>query len=361
MPAKNDVGVVAAAGVPHAPQFWSMPDTEDPGQVEAMRRAMAKIGQRLQGYQPDVLIMLGNDHTENYFKACVPSFSVHCGLSVGGRFGSRSFQHLGAGELGYDVVEQLQSRGFDPAFTNYAELSYAYGIPLDFCEIAEDLPVLPVFVNAYLPPQPSPERCFAFGAALHEACVNLGLRAIMIGSGGMSHYPGTGQYAHPDVETDKTLLGAFQSGDTRRVLSYDIKDLDDTGNLELLPWIALAGAVGQRTPDVWEFAPSWHHVYTAIGWTEPIDRTRGDRYRRYYPAVQPALERASDALYALRYDIGGACARYHADQRAFAAEYQVEPTVAEALVDFDDEALLAAGLHPFLVSGAKRRLTGGHL
>ena len=52
-------------------------------------------------------------------------------------------------------------------FTSTAKIDYAFGIPLDFTGI-DNIPILPIFVNAYVPPQPSIERCFAFGRILGD-------------------------------------------------------------------------------------------------------------------------------------------------------------------------------------------------
>lgn len=359
-------GVIAGAGVPHAPQFWAMPDTEDVGQVERIRESMFDIGRRLMELEPDLVILIGNDHTENFFRSCVPAFTLHAGVAPGGTFADRTFAATGAPLLALDLVEALQGRGFDPAFTQYATLSYAFGIPLDFCGIPANVPVLPIFVNAYLPPQPSPERCFGFGEALDRACRELGIRAVMIASGGMSHFPGTDRYENPDVETDEALLTALRSGRTREMIAFDLADLDETGNLELLPWTVLGGAIGQRVPDAWAFEASWHHTYTVVGWTEERDGTRlSKRHERVYPAVQPALQGASAALYRLRYDLDNAVRDFVADSQKFADAHGVEPIVRVPFIDLDDAALRQAGAHPFLVSGAirsvdrARRVRGG--
>src|SRR5207248_7961569 len=52
-------------------------------------------------------------------------------------------------------------------------------------------PVLPIYVNAYLPPQPTMERCYAFGQAVARIVTAMGLRTAVVASGGMSHFPGT--------------------------------------------------------------------------------------------------------------------------------------------------------------------------
>ena len=67
-------------------------------------------------------------------------------------------------EIGFELVRQLYRQGFDPAFTSVAKIDYAMGIPLTHLGVED--PVLPIYVNAYLPPQPTMERCYAFGQAV---------------------------------------------------------------------------------------------------------------------------------------------------------------------------------------------------
>src|SRR5260370_29772081 len=80
----------------------------------------------------------------------------------------------------------MYAQGFDPAFTSVATIDYALGIPLTHLAIAD--PVLPIYVNAYLPPQPSMERCSAFGQALARIVSAMGVTTVVLASGGMSHY-----------------------------------------------------------------------------------------------------------------------------------------------------------------------------
>jgi Catalytic LigB subunit of aromatic ring-opening dioxygenase. len=53
---------------------------------------------------------------------------------------------------------------FRPAFTSTAKIDYAIGIPLT--HLGHTDRCLPIYVNAYLPPQPTMERCYAFGQAV---------------------------------------------------------------------------------------------------------------------------------------------------------------------------------------------------
>jgi 2,3-dihydroxyphenylpropionate 1,2-dioxygenase len=71
---------------------------------------------------------------------------------------------------------------------------------------------LPIYVNAYLPPQPSMERCYAFGQALARIVSAMGVTTVVLASGGMSHYPGTERYAAPDIAWDRKAPARVAAG-----------------------------------------------------------------------------------------------------------------------------------------------------
>src|SRR5260370_17572267 len=76
-------------------------------------------------------------------------------------------------------------------------------------------PIVPLHVNVYLPPQPTPARCHAWGQALGEILRARPERVALIASGGMSHFPGTERYASPEFEHDRGLLEALADGPGR--------------------------------------------------------------------------------------------------------------------------------------------------
>src|SRR5579875_2155113 len=166
-------GVIGGAMLPHAPQFFTMPDSEDRGIVARVKQAAAEIGARLKAQEPDLWIIFANDHAEQFFLTAAPPFTVHVGAEASGAFAGREFHWRVAGEIGFEIVRQLYAQGFDPAFTSVARIDYALGIPLTHLEVSD--PVLPIYVNAYLPPQPTMQRCYAFGEALARIVTAMGL------------------------------------------------------------------------------------------------------------------------------------------------------------------------------------------
>ena len=77
-------GVLGGALVPHAPQFFSLPETEDKATVERVRSLMGEVGRRLAALRPDVWIVIANDHANQFLLHCTPPFCFHLGAEVGG-------------------------------------------------------------------------------------------------------------------------------------------------------------------------------------------------------------------------------------------------------------------------------------
>jgi 2,3-dihydroxyphenylpropionate 1,2-dioxygenase len=239
-------------------------------------------------------------------------------------------------------VRQLYRQNFDPAFTSTAKIDYAIGIPLT--HIGHTGPVLPIYVNAYLPPQPTMERCYAFGQAVARTVTSLGLKTVVLASGGMSHFPGTDRYANPQLEWDKRALDKLKSGNLKSLIGYDESELDDTGNIELRCWACAAGALGERKPDIVSMDPSWHHNYASLGWTDG----QADAQRAaHYPAIKPELVELTSALHGLAHD-AELRAQYLSDAPAFADKFQLPPEQREALIKLDLPAMVKMGAHPLV-------------
>lgn len=351
----SPAGIVGAAIVPHAPQFLTLPDTEDRAQVDRVNAAMRAIGDRFRALDPDLVIVISNAHCDDFVVHCVPAFAIHCGVRAAG-----SGLHAGwwpvDGAAGYALTRELLDAGFDPAFTLDAELGTAFTIPLDFCGYARETPFLPIFVNAYAPPQPSPERCFAFGRALAQALVRMGRRAVVLASGGLSHYPGTPLYPHPDLATDRVIFERLAAGNLRYLLSLDAAALDRSGNVECRALQILAGAIGDRPPQSALFEPSWHHVYAVLGWTDlaPLEMPAP-----HYPATAPERAALAGAIVALVED-AEARASFRRDPGGYAARFELAEDERDALVALDREALRTRfALNPMLLYQLENRVASG--
>ena len=215
-----DFGVIGGVCTAHAPQLWTLPESEDPAVVGRLKALLGSVGDKLKAMSPDICVVIANDHAKQFLLHCTTSFVIHIGKSADGSFAGRDYSYPVAGDTALALIRHAQRNNFDPGFTSNAEIDYAFGIPLDFTGI-ESVPVVPVFVNAYVPPQPSMERCFAFGRVLGDGIAALGLRAVVVCSGGLSHFPGTERYKDPGPDTafDRHFMAMMERGELRYLLA----------------------------------------------------------------------------------------------------------------------------------------------
>ena len=280
--------VIGGAMLPHAPQFFTMPETEDKTNVAHVREVAADIGKRLRALKPDLWIIFSNDHAEQFFHNAAPPFTVHVGGEATGEFAGRKFHWKVPSEIGFELVRQLYRQNFDPAFTSTAKIDYAIGIPLT--HLGHTDPVLPIYVNAYLPPQPTMERCYSFGQAVARTVTAMGLqdrdpverRHVAFSR----HRP---LFQSRSWHWDKRVLDKLAAGNLKSLIGYDEAELDETGNIELRCWACAAGALGERKPDVVSMDPSWHHNYASLAWIGAQARAT---HAAHYPVDQAGAGRA---------------------------------------------------------------------
>src|ERR1700756_4449214 len=309
--------VIGGAMLPHAPQFFTMPETEDKKNVEHVREVAADVGKKLRALQPDLWIIFSNDHAEQFFHATAPPFPVPVGGGASGDFAGRKFHWKIPSEIGFEIVRHLYRQNFDSAFTSTAKIDYAIGIPLT--HLGHTGPVLPIYVNAYLPPQPTMERCYAFGQAVARTVTALGVKTVILASGGMSHFPGTDRYSNPELSWDNQVLEKLKSGHLKSLIGYDEAELDDTGNIELRCWACAAGGLGEGGPAIMMVGPHLAHKYASVAWIGG----EGDQHRAaHYPAIKPELVELTSALHGLAHD-ADMRTQYLADAAAFADKFKL--------------------------------------
>ena len=140
------------------------------------------------------------------------------------------------------LIGELIDREFDIASSNGLAPGHGEGHAHAFVRkrLMEDpdLPVVPVFLNTYYPPnQPTPRRCYKLGQAMREAVESWpgDARIGIVGSGGLSHFV-------VDEELDRGIIDALARKDGAALQSLPRKKLN-SGSSEIRMWIAVGGAV----------------------------------------------------------------------------------------------------------------------
>ena len=258
--------LVGAFACAHTPQLLARPETEDRDLVLRVHAAFGRVRARLAELRLDAIAVVAGDHVEAFFLDRVPALAVYVGAEAAGTFGHYRYRFPIHEPLARAVLEQGIERGFDLLYTQDAPLDYAFFVPLHFTMPEPAVPLVPLHVNVYLPPQPTPRRCYEWGRALGEILRACPERIALMASGGLSHFPGTDRYASPDFDFDRRLLDALGAGRGHELAAITAEELDKAGNVELRTWITVLGAVGAAPADVYCYEPSWHHGNAVVEW-----------------------------------------------------------------------------------------------
>ena len=251
--------IVAAIGTSHSPYAFTRPPDEKPEEIDRSIECMQELGKVLDEAKPDVIIYIGNDHIETFSMTCMPTFAIIAGNYAHAEWAGREFKLPVHREMAEDLLERLIAAGFDMAYSEDAVLGHSFAIPFEYVLGGRKIPIIPVFANVYLPPLPSPRRCEALGKAIADIVKTRKERVAIIASGGMSHYPGTRKYHHPEFDFDRWMLTQLEAGNPDPLLDMTVVQLDEAGNTEMLAWSVLFGAIGRQPGELIDYIPTWHH------------------------------------------------------------------------------------------------------
>lgn len=261
--------------------------------VDAFRR----VRKALDDFQPDAVVIFGDDQYENFREDMIPPFCVFAvpemvsrPFARKGRNGPdtnvwgepaetifRAHGHLAAAK---HLTARLMDSGFDMAYAytlrHDAGLAHAFIntlLFLDYDRQGFPYPLVPFHVNCYGssiirtrggiahlrsgqdagqdPPGPSAARCFDVGAATARAFAESPWRVALIASSSWSHAFLTEKtgWIHCDIDSDRARLAELRDGHLKRWRQLSPEQIEDAGQQELLNWVCLAGAMdklGQR-------------------------------------------------------------------------------------------------------------------
>lgn len=253
--AEGDTGAVGAAGGPEAAAALAL---------------FSDLGRRLASARPDRLVVVANDHLNNFSLDLSPAFCVGVGTSCEGPFWYEEelmrVPHcrpdLDAG-LARDLLQVCAAGGPDLAQTHDFRLDHAFCVPLALLRPASELPIVPVFTNTFAYPLPSAVRFFALGRAIAELvrCRPAAERLAVLTSFNLSLEVGGPLMGRRDDAFNEQALRWMRAGDAASIVALPVDRLLAAGNstAEFLNYSVALGLVGHRVPDCLEFVrvPAW--------------------------------------------------------------------------------------------------------
>lgn len=244
---------------------------------EANNVAIAEIAKRLKDADPDVVIIVGDDHKEVFQEDNMPSLSVYWGttfpykpqgfmrwkyaddLKADEWYPQEESEYPVNSDLALRLIGDLCDRGFDPAHSKfYADgisMSHSFGYIYHRIMREKIWPVIPVSINSYYPPnQMHPRRAFQLGRTIRDAVESwpADIRVAILATGGLSHFV-------VDEEFDRAFLEVIRTGGEEEHAALPIEKLQ-SGNSELRCWSVVAGAMADYSCDIVDYVPCYRSL-----------------------------------------------------------------------------------------------------
>jgi protocatechuate 4,5-dioxygenase beta chain len=273
--------IVGAFGLPHNPHFpsWSADGHPLGPEIDSF---YGEVAERLAAVAPEALIFITSDHYNMFFET-LPLFAIGVAEAASG---PSDYPEIARRELPIDAAlaryldHRLVEAEFDVAQLQELEFDHTVIAPLGFVWPGEPIPVVPLFISAFLRPIASARRVYALGRTIAEALADRiegPQRIAVIASGSFSVEIG-GPRLFPDAHvgvpapqwTDR-VVELLQAGDFDTLVSEATDEqLKEAGNAggEILDWIAMLGMIDPAPPETLRTQPQFGHSYA----TWPIDR-----------------------------------------------------------------------------------------
>ncbi len=252
---------------------------------------MERTRAALDAFDPDFVLIWGDDQYENFKEDIVPPYCVSAydrfkfAVPPGNVWGEtdKTYDLPGHRQAAKHLASALIEEGFDAAYA-YKPLHHPLGhafsnaiLYLDYARRGFGYPIVPMAINCYGrrvlaqrgglpvfdreigeadldPPAPTPRRLFDLGAATARILAASPWRVALLASSGWSHafLTAKNHYLYPDTPADKRMFEALRGADWQTWRNCSGAAVEDSGQQEILNWMCLAGALSalERKPQV---------------------------------------------------------------------------------------------------------------
>jgi hypothetical protein len=269
--------IVAGFGVPHSPHVPEQ--VRQTGPSHPVLPLYAQVAAALDAAQADALVIFDCDHFSTFFLDNWPTFAIGVGEKTAGPNDRTVMPRYAVplhAQLSAHIHRHGVGAGFDLTLLQDFEIDHSVLVPLHFLTPRMQIPIVPVYVNGFVPPLPSGARCHALGRAIRGAVESFGpLRVAALASGqfsleigGPKVTPGKRQGV-PDPDWTVHVARRLRAGETAALIEEaTFERLQRAGNIggELLTWIAMLGVIGDRKPTWFHVQPSEGDAYAVWQW-----------------------------------------------------------------------------------------------
>jgi hypothetical protein len=233
------------------------------------------LADELERAAPDVVMVIGDDQGELFPASNIPAISIYYGAEIAtndvwgrddhpawmremakGYWMDKVHRFPGAPDTARNLIHGLIRAQVDVSVAARVDDPLEAGFGHAFGFIAQRLfrrraiPMLPVLLNTYFPPNVmTSARAFAIGGLMRKALAEDGsdTRVAVIASGGLSHFV-------VDEDLDRRVLEGLKPGQGE-ILTHIPPEALNSGSSEILNWIMTAGAADHLPLRYCEYEP----------------------------------------------------------------------------------------------------------
>lgn len=249
----NIVGAIATS---HTPTIgFALDANKQHDQVWApIFKAFEPVQQWLKEKQPDVLLMVYNDHVTSFFFDHYSAFALGVGeqyqvADEGG--GARKLPPVeGHAALARHIGTSLMADEFDMSFFQQKPLDHGCFSPLSMLwEHEEKWPgkIIPLQVGVLQFPIPTARRCYKLGQGLRRAIESYpeDLDVVIVATGGLSHQVHGERAGFNNTPWDHQFLDLLQHDPEAltRLTHAELATLGGLESAEVIMWLIMRGAM----------------------------------------------------------------------------------------------------------------------
>jgi len=213
-----------------------------------------KAREWLDAVEPEVVVVVYNDHGLNFFLDKMPTFAIGAAAQYPNADEGWGLPTVapypGDPQLSWHIIESVMAEEFDVTTCQEMLVDHAFTVPLALLwpeRSRPNLRTVPIALNTIQHPLPSPARCLKFGQAIGRAIESYpeNVRVAVIGTGGLSHQLDGQRAGFINKEFDLLCLAKIVD-DPAELANYTIHDLvrlAGTQGVELINWLVARGAL----------------------------------------------------------------------------------------------------------------------
>jgi protocatechuate 4,5-dioxygenase beta chain len=215
----------------------------------------------LRRVEPDVAIVIYNDHGLNFFLDKQPTFAIGAAPDYrtsdeGWGLPDNDTRFTGDVQLSWHLIEALIGDEFDLTTCQEMLVDHAFVNPLNLFwpQGLGALRTIPVVVNTIQYPLPHPDRCLRLGRAIGRAVASYpaDLRVVILGTGGLSHQLEGTRAGFINRDFDQFVLSELVAN-PEAISAHSVHDivrLAGSQGIEVVNWLAMRGALGAHVTRV---------------------------------------------------------------------------------------------------------------